>query len=134
MITKKPCICGCPTNCTCNQNSEGSYIVVEPFWLQHVMLKKDQVIHGPVSPRWIQLGLIKQYSVKTAAAKKAAETAVKTAKVDESTKKVETSVKVPKTEKVIETPKCDTVIEVPQPSEVVLNEVAKTELKDLAKK
>lgn len=39
--------------CNCKK-----YIVLQDFWLEHIKLKKGQVITNPVSPRWITLRLI----------------------------------------------------------------------------
>lgn len=37
------------------------YIVLQNFWLRDIMLYKGQIITDPVSPRWIDLRLIKPY-------------------------------------------------------------------------
>lgn len=37
------------------------YIVLQNFWLRDIMLCKGQIITDPVSPRWIDLRLIKPY-------------------------------------------------------------------------
>ena len=51
MINNKPA----STNkrCKCKK-----YIVLQDFWLEHIKLKKGQVITEPVSQRWIALRLI----------------------------------------------------------------------------
>jgi len=46
-------------NCkNCKQCNCKKYIVLQDFWLEHIKLKKGQVITNPVSPRWITLRLI----------------------------------------------------------------------------
>lgn len=37
------------------------YIVLQNFWLRDIMLYKGQIITDPVSPRWIDLRLIRPY-------------------------------------------------------------------------
>lgn len=37
------------------------YIVLQNFWLRDIMLYEGQIITDPVSPRWIDLRLIKPY-------------------------------------------------------------------------
>lgn len=49
-------VCKCCKNCDCCK-----YIVLRDFWLEHIKLMKGQVITEPVSPRWIELGLISRY-------------------------------------------------------------------------
>jgi hypothetical protein len=60
---------GC--KCKCDH-----FIVLQDFWLAHIELKKGQIIHGPVSPRWVQLGLVTGYNPTKETAEKAAKEVV----------------------------------------------------------
>lgn len=58
----KKCACSCK-----------KYIVLQDFWLEHIKLKKGQVITEPVSPRWIQLRLISPFCPNIDIAKREAQ-------------------------------------------------------------
>ncbi len=61
------CVCNCGCQC-----GEAHFIVLQDFWLNHIQLKKGQIIHGPIARRWVELGLVTGYNPTKETAEKAA--------------------------------------------------------------
>lgn len=136
MINKR-CDC-CPKDSDCCNC--GKYIVLQDFWLEHIQLKKGQVITEPVSPRWIELRLIAPYKPNIESAKAEAERIARQTHFDRECPKpdvVTSETIVPPKRKKKKCPPhptsgTDTVIvELPEKSEMLLNKMIQAEVDSL---
>lgn len=128
-------------NCNCKK-----YIVLQDFWLEHVKLKKGQVITNPVSPRWITLRLIAPFCPNIDIGKQEAQRVVEDMHTDKpleqpnevqesevfvNSRSSEDSEEKPKKRRRGRPRKTDVIVELPEKSEMLLQKMIELETEAL---